>query len=291
LSSLSAGTPWLPLVPDVFARLAQKPLVVLQFLILSAAVFAVFAVSFRWTFQLEGNWELLFVGAPLLVFTVFLYARLLGRLAFVLRFTKGLFPTKRKKKPKAESEREEKAADTPKPKQKRRQPRDLPPLDSPEGELAGYDVKFEDEAPPGSEKPAKAEAARKEPEAGAEGGAEWEGESRPPRRARRSPTGERSREWTEEDEDAAAYGVREAEVTPEERIPEEVVKPKEAEMQLLDRSDAPKKPRRAWGPDLLVFLGQPGTISAILIASAFCFGAGTMIRVARAFNPAAGGGD
>ena len=87
------------------------------------------------------------------------------------------------------------------------------------------------------------------------------------------------------------YGVHEAEVQPAEVVPEEVVKPTEEEVRLLSRTDAPKKPKRVWGPELLAFLGQPGTVGAIVIASGLCFMTGVLIRVARAFNPVAGGGE
>ncbi len=63
LSSLSASSMWMPLVPDVFARLAQKPAVMLGFFGLSAIALAVFAIGFRWAFAIEGQWEFLFVGA------------------------------------------------------------------------------------------------------------------------------------------------------------------------------------------------------------------------------------
>jgi hypothetical protein len=92
----------------------------------------------------------------------------------------------------------------------------------------------------------------------------------------------------EGDEDTGSYGVHEAEATPDEKVPEEVVRPRADEMALLSRSDAPRRPRRVWGPDLLAFLGQPGTISAVVVASGLCTVVGVMVRVARAFNPVSG---
>ncbi|MCI0705042.1 MAG: hypothetical protein L0241_28615, partial [Planctomycetia bacterium] len=90
LSSLSASSVWIPIHPDVFARLAQKPAVTLGFFALSLPVFALFGVAFQWSFLTKGEWHLLFVGIPLLVVSVLFYARLLGRLAFGLMFTKSL---------------------------------------------------------------------------------------------------------------------------------------------------------------------------------------------------------
>jgi hypothetical protein len=281
LSSLSATTVWLPFVPDVPVRLLQKPGVVLGFLVLSAVALAAFAVGFRWAFLTEGEWEFLLIGAPLMVVAAFVYARLIGRLAFALRFTRGLFPEKRKKKAKAEATADRRDRGEPAPVQ----PRDLPPLESPDGELTGYDILTRDDDPPRPKKRVRAEVA--EPEEGEPTGLPEE----PPRRRKRKPAVERAREWTDEDDEAAvAYGVREAEATPEEASPKAVVKPTAEEERLLRRDDAPKKPKRVWGPELLSFLGQPGTVSAILIASALCFAVGVMVRVCREFNPADGGG-
>ena len=86
-------------------------------------------LAFKWAFLTKGEWELLFVGAPLMVLAMFLYARLIGRLAFVLAFTKSLFRERKKKKPKSAveggkptAEDKEEVAPT------IAQPRDLPPL-------------------------------------------------------------------------------------------------------------------------------------------------------------------
>lgn len=283
LSSLSASSPWIPLVPDVFARLGRKPLVVLQFLALSAGVLALLAVAFRWTFQLEGSWELLFAGAPLLVVSGLLYARLIGRLAFVLRFTKGLFSARRKKKPKDEEPRQKPDGARPRP----RQPSDMDPILTPEGELGGYDVRFEDEPPPTPKKRVRAEVAESEGEPAGE-----PEPATPPRGRRPAPetAAERGRARTDEDdEEAAPYGVREAEGMSDDARAD-VPQPTADDLRLLDRSDAPRKPKRAWGPDLLAFLAQPQTLSAVLIASGFCTAAGAMVRIARVFNPVGGPG-
>src|SRR5438094_605937 len=95
---------WLRLHPDVFGRLAQKPGVVLGFFALSAAVLAVFGVAFKWTFLTAGRFELLFVGAPLLVVSGLVYGRLIGRLAFVLAFTRPLLARRKKRKKERDDE-------------------------------------------------------------------------------------------------------------------------------------------------------------------------------------------
>lgn len=285
LSSLSASTIWLPLVPDVFARLAQKPAVTIGFYLLSIPVLALFAVAFKWAYLTKGDWEMLFVGAPLVVLAAFLYARLIGRLAFVLAFTKPLLQ-RRKKKARAdavgnEARSEEKQEVVP----TVSQPRDLPPLQSPEGELTGYDVTF-DEAVPRKRIVAEVD----------ESDSDDEGDAIRPPRPKPPPLPsrcqdvelipERSRVWTEEDEEeATSYGVHAPEVIPIETTPRELVKPKEEEMRLLSRDDVPKKPAVAWGPEMLIFLRQAGTLMALAVASGLCFVVGVMVRICRDFNP------
>jgi hypothetical protein len=283
LSSLSASTIWLPLVPDVFARLAQKPAVTLGFYVLSIPVLALFAVAFKWAFLTKGEWELLFAGAPLMVLAVFLYGRLIGRLAFVLAFTKSLFQEKkRKKKPKPAAEgraSEEVVVPT------ITQPRDLPPLRTIEGDLTGYDVEFEVEAP---RKRVVAELDDDDEDDRSEDQRAARPKPPPLPAHRRDPDliPERSRVWSDEDdEEPTSYDVHAPEVVSIDTTPQEIVKPKEEEMRLLSRDDVPKKPTAAWNRELPVFLGQPGTISAMIIASGLCFVVGVMVRICRDFNP------
>jgi hypothetical protein len=279
LSSLSASTIWLPLTPDVFARLAQKPAITLGFYALSIPVLALAALAFKWAFLTKGDWELLFVGAPLLIVSGFLYARLIGRLAFLLRFTRSLVRAKKKKKPKPDAEPQ--SAEEPEPKPSPVQTRELPPINTLDGELTGYDVKYdEEETPP---KRMKAEVIEDDAPA-----TRPKSRAKPPPLPKRRPetSEERARAWDdEEDDEPTAYDMREAEVVPRDNTPKEIVKPKEEEMRLLSRDDVPKKPKIAWGAELLVFLGQPGTLSAIVIATALCVMVGVMVRVARDFNP------
>jgi hypothetical protein len=278
LSSLCATSVWIPLHPQVFARLAQKPIVAVAFFVLTLPVFALGGIAFKWAFLTEGEWHLLFVGAPLLALAGLLYARLLGRLAFALVFTKDLFKRKKKKKPKKEAPTPvEPQADEP----DVLQPSELPPISTPEGELAGYNVLIEDD-PPAPKKRVRAEVVD-EPDA----------EPNPaPARPKATESAhplDRARTWTDEDEDTTPYETKPAEVQPEARVPEAVAKPTAEEMALLDRRDVPKPPKRVWGLELFAFLGQPGTIAALVILSGLCTFAGVMVRVARIFNPVAGG--
>jgi hypothetical protein len=284
LSSLSASTIWLPLTPDVFARLAQKPSVTLGFYALSIPVLALLAIAFKWAFLTKGEWHLLFIGAPLVVVAGLLYARLIGRLAFVLQFTKSIFRTRKKKKPKLEAEAEPRAETESEVAPTICQPRDLPPIQTVDGELTGYDVTFDDHPRP--KKRVVAEVAEVEPDEEEAPPARPQPPPLPPRSESSGSHAERSRVWSDEDDDEpTAYNVHDPEVDPETSTPREVVQPKEEEMRLLSRDDVPKKPKVAWGPELLAFLPQTGTISAIIIASGLSVVVGVMVRIARDFNP------
>jgi hypothetical protein len=273
LSSLSASSIWIPLRPDVFARLAQKPLVTLGFFALTLPVFAVLGFAFKWAFMTKGQWELLPVGVPLLAVALLMYARLLGRLAFALMFTRALLARRKKKKTKKD---EPEAEGEPEP--TFTQPDELPPLTTPlDGELTGYNVLMSDD--PAPRKRVKAQLAEDEPAEEPLGVIEPD----PPPLTR--PRGDAAREWTDEDDDRTPYGVNAAEAVPEERVPEAVLKPRAAEMALLDRSDAPKPPKRVWTAELFAFLAQSGTVMAIVILTGIGLIAGVMVRVARDFNP------
>jgi hypothetical protein len=287
LSSLSGSTIWIPLHPDVFARLAQKPGVVLGFYLLSAAVLAVFGVAFKWVFLTAGQYELLLAGTPLLIAAGLAYGRLIGRLAFVLAFTKPLMERRKKRKPDGDeppkddrpaARRTDDEEEPPLP-ERFRQPSELPPIQTPdEGPLTGYDLKMDDE-PPAPKKPrrVRAEAVEAEP-----------AEDRP--RPAAKPKPERPRRRADDDEDTTPYGVNAPEVEPEERAPPEVVKPSAAEMRLLSRDGAAKPPKEAWSARLFLFLVQPETLSVIAVLSLMCGLVGLMVRIARAFNPVAGSG-
>lgn len=271
LSSLCASSVWMPLHPQVFARLAQRPGVALGFFALTLPVFWLGGLAFKWAFLTSEEWKLLLAGVPLVVVAMFLHARLLGRLAFVLMFTKDILKRKKKKPKKAKKLHEYRAAEVPEPVQ----PSDLPPIDTPDGELAGYNVLMSDD-PPAPKKRVVAEVIDEE-----EPGPTVAKSSRPLARARARP---------DEEDDATPYEMKPSEVKDDERIPEAVLKPSAEEMALLDRSGAPKRPKWAWGADLFACFGQPATISAMLILGLIGLAAGAMVRVARQFDPTSGGG-
>jgi hypothetical protein len=167
------------------------------------------------------------------------------------------------------------------------QPSDLPPINTPDGELAGYNVLMSDDDLPAPKKRVKAQVIEDEPPA-LEGIGIEEPAPVPRRNSNRSL--DPARVWTDEDDDSKPYGMNAAEgKEPErQRLPESLLKPRADEMALLDRSDAPKPPKRVWEPSLLAFLGQPGTVSALTVLSAIGIAAGVLVRVARLFDPTAG---
>lgn len=284
LSSLSGPSIWLPLHPDVFGRLVRRPGVVLGFLGLSGLALAGIGLGFYWTFRADGlHW--LAIGSVVFVAFGLLYARLLGRLAFVLVFTRSILSRRKKKRPAADEVGSvgTKAGepDTPAEAEPRgeevtnfTQPSDLPPILTPdEGPLSGYDVKF-DNAPRKRRKRVVAEVVND--------GADVH----PTADAERSEPAPRARpRHADDDEDDTPYGVNEAEVPPEERAPESLVKPPAEEMRLLNRDDAPKPPKRVWTADVFAFLGQPETVTVVLLLSVLCAVAGGMVRIACHFNP------
>lgn len=234
-----------------------------------------------------------------MVITGLMYARLIGRLAFALRFTKSIFPERRKKKAKSSAQIISQSRSEEKTEEVFTQPSESTPINTPyDGELSGYDVKLEDDPVPRRKKRLKAEVVESEDEPKLDvppiSEPEPERESRPRRKPPRSGEIEKSRVWTDEDdEETTAYDVHDAVAVPVEHV-EKVEKIDaervEEETKLLRRDDVPKRPKVIWGPELLAFLGQSGTVSAIVIATGLCSLAGVMVRVARMFNPVAGAG-
>ncbi len=277
LSSLSASSVWIPLHPQAFARLAQKPAVTFGFFALTLPVFALGGIAFRWSFLTSGEWEMLFVGIPLLVLAIFLYARMLGRLAFALLFTKDIFKRKKRKKPKTMDATPPAALDrAPPPEVESSKPA---PLMTPDGELDGYNVLMED-APPVPKKRVIAEVVEDEPFALAP-----EPERPAPRKkAKAAPAVDRPR--APADEEDTPYDMNAPEATGPEYKPEVVIKPTAEALALLDRRDQVKPPKRVWTAELFAFFGQPTTITAMLILCVVGAAAGVMVRVARQFNPA-----
>ena len=298
LSSLSASSVWIPIHPQVFARLAQKPAVTLGFFLFSLPVFALLGIAYRWAFATKDQWPLLFLGTPLLAFALLLYARLLGRLAFALRFTRDILKRKKKKKPKSVREEPQRPARRDERQPAIVQPSDMAPINTPDGELSGYNVLIADDLPNKPEGSSKQEGDRGNPR----------GVS-PRKRVRAEVVEEVDSDAiaipltepeprtyslhpastdTDDDDDATPYETKPHEPSPEADATLSILKPSAEELALLDRSDAPKPPKAVWTLELFAFLPQPGTIAALVILSGLGTLAGAAVRVARMFNPVAG---
>jgi hypothetical protein len=203
----------------------------------------------------------------------------------VLRFTKELQKTKKKKK-KPQTKANRSSGDEPGP-PTLTQPTELPAIVTPlDGELQGYNVLMEDETAStvGKHVETGTELPFVTPRAKSKRNQQRVQESSP----LKSTTPGALTPDDDEDGDSTPYGVDRASPDRSVNLPEELVKPREDEMRLISRDDRPIKPRRVWGPEAVTFLFQPGTISAVIIASGFCFAVGLMVRIARAFNPATG---
>ena len=277
LSSLSGPTIWLPLHPGVFYRLSTRPGSYLGFMGLSGVALLGLGAGFHWAFFQPGlTWMVL--GCLLFVASGLLYGRLLGRLAFVLAFTK---PFVLRRKTKAEDEPTDEVPRPPR--ELLGEPEAPPPVDVPvPGRDDEEDAAFEllndaDAPPPAPRKRIVAQVIENEPPAPAPR----------PRKKHVDP----ARDWTDEDEDATPYIVTEAVSVPEPAKPTTVIEPSAEEMKLLSRDDAPKRPKKAWTADVFAYLGQPETWTSTVTLAALCGLAAAMVRVAREFNPVAGVSD
>lgn len=294
MSSLSGSSIWIPLRKDVFARLVQKPSVVLWFYLLSGVVIALTGLAGHWTF---GDTSLIvFVfGVPLLIACWLLYSRLLGRLAFVLSFVRPYSTQKKGKRnpkfegrPPGESDIERQARRGREDRRRVHQPSDQAPLQTPlEGPLQGYDVRFEDEV--NDDPPPEPETHRRRPSSKEEPLSDEEELARLAAEWRRSRM-DRSRRWEAEDDDDAPYDAHAPEMQPDERAPKELLTPKASEMELIARRE-PKKPERAWTWDLTYFLSEPGSMAVIAWLSILMAILGGLVRLARACYPGGGPGD
>lgn len=147
LSSLAAESRLTVLHGGVLARLVRRPGTWLAFLLLSALAVLPAAGAIAWEFF--GNHLASLLVAPLVVAaSVFLYARLAGRLAQILQLVK--LPKRHKKKLKRNARRTNAIQTTdpwhvPEEPATFVQPTRLPGLPTPfEGEVLGYDVSFDE---------------------------------------------------------------------------------------------------------------------------------------------------
>jgi hypothetical protein len=315
LSSLSAPSPWYPLSVSALNRMARQPQTVLGFYLLSLPLLGLLAVAWYGSFLQSGFLLGAVAGAFLLVLGLFLYARLLGRLAAVLNVVQPLVQRRRKKK--RRPAREDLATVAQASLSKASPPprlEELPPVHTPlDGAIHGYPLQDEGRPSQPASAPSRlmAEIVEEEDDSSAEitpsarsepgqrtHSSRFPSPDIPRHRARTSnsekgtptPVSQRERSTPRRtarplDEDDTPYSVQSPEVTSSQVAPPELLRPSPEEMRLRRRDDIPPSSRRLWNPDLFAFLSQPRTLSAWLLSSSFGVVLVLLIRLARAFQP------
>jgi hypothetical protein len=320
LSSLSAPSPWYPLSLAALNRMARKPQLVLGFYLLSLPVLGLLAAAWYGSFMQAGSLPVAVAAAFMLILGVFLYARLLGRLAYALAVVEPLLERRRKKRrrpapldlPAAAQACLNKAPPPPR-------IADLPPIQTPlDGAISGYSLQEEpsepSQAPTASTRRLIAEIDEAEdslqpraiPSPLLESGqftrsSRFSPADAPPRRraipnpeeSTRTPRSRREQPASPyparlEDEEDTPYSVQEPKVNVGQLAPPELLQPTPDERRLRYRDDAPPAHRRLWSADLLAFLSQPQTLSAWLLSSTLASMLVLLVRLVRTFQPAAG---
>lgn len=151
LSSMSAESRWAIFHGGLFVRVLKSIPHLLAFYVLSALLVAVCIPLVPWMLN-SDNWFSLIVAPLLIGYAFVLYARLMGRLACIVRLT-GIRRRKRPKKASAQGAVVTGSWDIPEQTNEEQeavrqgfvQPEDLPALRTPhEGDVVGYNVQFGD---------------------------------------------------------------------------------------------------------------------------------------------------
>lgn len=151
LSSMSAESRWVVFHGGLFVRVVRSIPHLLIFYFLSALLVAVCVPLVPWMLE-SDNWFSLILASVLIGYAFVLYARLMGRLACIVRLTR-IRRRKRAKRPSAKRAVVTGSWDIPEHANQEQeavsrgfvQPEDLPALQTPhEGDVVGYNVQFED---------------------------------------------------------------------------------------------------------------------------------------------------
>lgn len=250
LSSLAAGSPWVPFWPGLFARLGQRPNAVFTFFLLNVPLTVAFVGAFHLMMvRKETPAGLAVVLAPVAAASFLVYARALGRLGLVLSFTTGgeNEPVKRKRKRKKKEEKPRTGEHEEQPVFK--QPSELPPIQTPfEGPVTGYDVALDDRP--------------REPE----------------------PT---SRRVVDEDEDLTPIPIAESDVDAPPPVRPPIPQASAEELALWDDRDRRvTEPARPFGATVVTFLGEPRAAKAWFVLAAGLALLGLMVQALRELRPA-----
>lgn len=273
LSSLSASSPWYPLQVGTLQRLMRRPLLPLGFYLSSLPILGLLALSLYGAFWGSVMLPLRLACAFVAVLSLFLYARLLGRLAYVLQLVEPLIRRRRRRR-KKRTVVDLPAAATAAVRNAPAPPRlvDLPPLQTPlDGTISGYELQV-DEPTPTARRQTSTEAIEAPDES-----PPIPRQGRPLRRAR-----------LPDPEDDVPYLVQAAEVEPGRLAPPELLRPTDEERRFHLRQQLSEADRRLWNADFLVFLMQPRTLSAWSISSGLACVLVLLVQLARAFYPGAG---
>ena len=211
LSSLYASSVWVPFTPVSLYKMAGRPGATLGFYAQSFGVMLFGCVGVYLAFLPHRfGWAGVIAGAFALGASLFVYARFLGRLAFVCSFVGA---DERPSESRLPQYTRDDPVDRPRKKKKRPPPKRerLNTPDPDDGE--GYGVNLADDPTPA------------DPES--------EKEFIPPQFA-----------W--DDEPVTAYEAKAAEVVNHDVVDEKVFAVKESEMRLISKDDTPKEPERAW---------------------------------------------
>lgn len=256
LSSLYGSSIWVPFTPVTLRKMAGKSPAVVTFYLLSLGVTAfgtagIYVAYFVPRLGMGGP----IVGGLTMALALFVYARLIGRLAFAASFVGAEERPNESHLPQYTADR---SVDREKPKRKKRakpkvfvQPSQrevLKTADADDG--VGYDVTFAEEQPaePEEDKPFV-----------------------PP-------------QYPWDDEPVTAYDAKPPEVEPVKVVDPKTFEVKESELKLISRDDAPKEPDRVWSSDVwTTFFGDPNTISNYGVASIWFVVDGIFWGILRSF--------
>lgn len=254
LSSQSAESIWVPFWPGVFKRLQQRMPAVVGFYLLSIPIAFAFVGSFHVITRTDASFVLGLFFAPVCAAGFLIYARTLGRLGFVLSFTKGANNERVKGERRKNKERPKIGEHTEQP--INAQPSELPPVETPyEGAMTGYNVVFDDR--PSAEVPSKPTLLTLDDED--------EGEGRPLQ--------------LEADTDDDATRARERMNKPP--LPE----PDPVEMAAWEQTRSMKEPKQPYDAKLLTFLFEPRSMTAWIMLGSGMALFGGFIRALREFRP------
>lgn len=271
-STLASSSKWNPFWPPLFRLMFLRPFGTFLFYLLSLPLMAVLGIIFNLLFidTPAHGFQWAIAMSPLATLAVFMYARILGRYAFVLNCARGEHYREPEPEPERKPrKRKPKATAKPDPTTQwsnpaeehdqhplNAQPEDLPPIMTPdEGEITGYNIDH-------LGAPAKQEAPK------------------PKRKFHRFDGEEDDSPFMVNAEDDRAIP------TPERTaVRNQIVKPTEKEIALYVRR-TPTEPGFAYGPDLVSRMLNARTLSAAVVMMFGIAAMAGLMRILDTLRPA-----